>query len=353
MESYESILKRMQTKFEEEAGFSADDASDVGIRLKVLSGEIYSAMSNLEWIKREMFPQTASLGQLDKHAEQRGLKRKSAVNSKGKLKFSINEASDSDISIPKGTICATSGVNSIRFITLDDAVISAGNLYAEVTAQSEEAGKASNANSGTVTIMVTFVQGVDSVTNASAFTGGADEETDEELRKRLIESYRNVSNGTNVAFYKDFVLQYDGVNSASVEKLARGTGTLDVYVCGKGAQVSASLLSQINSDIQKVREINIDVDVVNAELVSVNVYFSLAVESGYDKTSVQNACKQAIKDYFLTLGIGDGVYLSAVSNVIYGVEGVKNYRFSASGNADVTIPSNKQAICGTITITDM
>ena len=156
--------------------------------------------------------------------------------------------------------------------------------------------------------------------NASAFTGGADEETDEELRKRLIESYRNVSNGTNVAFYKDFVLQYDGVNSASVEKLARGTGTLDVYVCGKGAQVSASLLSQINSDIQKAREINIDVDVVNAELVSVNVYFSLAVESGYDKTSVQNACKQAIKDYFLTLGIGDGVYLSAVSNVIYGVE---------------------------------
>ena len=74
------------------------------------------------------------------------------------MKFSINEASDSDISIPKGTICATSGVNSIRFITLDDAVISAGNLYAEVTAQSEEAGKASNANSGTVTIMVTFVK---------------------------------------------------------------------------------------------------------------------------------------------------------------------------------------------------
>lgn len=44
METYESVLKRMQGRFAELSGFSADDASDIGIRLKVLAGEVYSLL---------------------------------------------------------------------------------------------------------------------------------------------------------------------------------------------------------------------------------------------------------------------------------------------------------------------
>ncbi len=46
-ETYESILSRMQDRFQELAGFPADDASDIGIRLKVLAGELFSACTNL------------------------------------------------------------------------------------------------------------------------------------------------------------------------------------------------------------------------------------------------------------------------------------------------------------------
>ena len=58
-ETYESILSRMQDRFQELAGFPADDASDIGIRLKVLAGELFSACTNLDWLKRQVFPQTA------------------------------------------------------------------------------------------------------------------------------------------------------------------------------------------------------------------------------------------------------------------------------------------------------
>lgn len=51
-ETYESILSRMQDRFQELAGFPADDASDIGIRLKVLAGELFSACTNLDWLKR-------------------------------------------------------------------------------------------------------------------------------------------------------------------------------------------------------------------------------------------------------------------------------------------------------------
>ncbi|MFQ7061561.1 MAG: hypothetical protein ACLRQY_02295 [[Clostridium] leptum] len=69
-ETYESILSRMQDQFQELAGFPADDASDIGIRLKVLAGELFSACTNLDWLKRQVFPQTAQGIQLDYHAQQ-------------------------------------------------------------------------------------------------------------------------------------------------------------------------------------------------------------------------------------------------------------------------------------------
>ena len=42
MPSYESIVQRMQEEFEKQAGFVPDDASDIGIRMKVLAGELFS-----------------------------------------------------------------------------------------------------------------------------------------------------------------------------------------------------------------------------------------------------------------------------------------------------------------------
>ena len=61
MNTYDEILQRMQETFAQQAGFQADDASDIGIRLKVLAGEIYSACSQAEFLKRQAFPQTCLL----------------------------------------------------------------------------------------------------------------------------------------------------------------------------------------------------------------------------------------------------------------------------------------------------
>ena len=87
MKSYEEVLLRMQQAFAQQAGFQAEDASDIGIRLKVLAGEIYSALSQVDFLKRQAFPQTAQEEWLNLHAQQRGIKRKEAVSSTGTLRF--------------------------------------------------------------------------------------------------------------------------------------------------------------------------------------------------------------------------------------------------------------------------
>lgn len=88
-EAYSEILERMQTEFEKNAGYVPDDASDISIRMKTLAGEIFSLESSLDFLKRQMFPTTATGEYLDKHAEMRGLKRKPAIKASGKLMFYV------------------------------------------------------------------------------------------------------------------------------------------------------------------------------------------------------------------------------------------------------------------------
>lgn len=347
-ETYESILSRMQGRFQELAGFQADDASDIGIRLKVLAGEIFSAYTNLDWLQRQVFPQTAQGSQLDYHAQQRGIQRKSAVCSQGMLEFSREAALLYDVTIPEGTVCATSQEGGQRFLTTRKGILKAGDFSVSVPAASEEGGAGANAAAGTVKVLVTPPPGVTAVTNRGAFTGGADGETDQELRERILESYRNIPNGTNSAFYREFALQYDGVYSASVSPRARGAGTVDVYVASKGDVPGSDLITRIQNDLNAVKEINVDVQVQGAQKVSVDIILYLVPKAGYDYSELKPLAEQALRDYMAGLSIGESVYMTKATAVVYGVEGVEKAWPEPLLCHDVAIQENQLAVAGTI-----
>lgn len=350
METYNEILTRMQDKFLELAGFSPDNASDIGIRLKVLASEIFSAGTHMEWLKNQMFAQTATGVQLDYHATARGLQRKSASKSNGSLVFSRGTVLDYDVEIPLGTLCSTADVAAVRFETTQNAVLKAGNVSVEVPAVAVDGSRISNVGINTITVLITPPAGIGSVKNTVAFTGGTDAETDIELRKRILESYSNISNGTNCAFYEQMALKYDGVHSASVVPLGRGPGTVDIYVAAKGGPTSDELIDKIQRDISALREINVDVLVKPAETFIVNVSAYIKVKPGYVFEEVRQACIDAITEYFLLLGIGERYLLMSVGDAIYHVDGVENYKFSSSGNIDVTPASGHLVTNDNITI---
>ena len=351
MESYENILNRLNTKFEEFAGFSADDATDIGIRLKVLAGELFSLYSELNYIKNQMFVQTAFGKGLDNHAAQRGLKRKDAVKSNGTLTFSRDNALPYSISIPAYTVCCTGSVDDgIRFETIEEATLAAGSTSVNVKAESLEGGQGKNVAAGTVTVMVSPPSGITYVTNNSRFSGGVDEETDDELRKRIEESYTKISNGTNTAFYKSVALSHNGVYSASVVPVARGTGTVDVYVAGKGEHVSEDVLSEVENDLSERREINVDVKVKSPELISIATIIYITVKENYVFNEVKNNCITAIENYYSSLGIGDSFYVSALVDRVYHVDGVKNYYISPTSMYDRTLSNSQLAIAGSINV---
>ena len=116
METYEEILERMKQTFAQQAGYEVEKNSDLEIRMQVLAGELYSSFANIEWLKRQVFPQTATGEYLTMHGTQRGLVRKESQAAVGSLTFSRTSALSYDLPIPVGTVCAVDKEDTVRYI---------------------------------------------------------------------------------------------------------------------------------------------------------------------------------------------------------------------------------------------
>ena len=352
METYEEILSRMKESYAGYAGFYPPDESDIVIRLKVLAGEIYKREADAEYIKRQLFPSTATGDNLDMHAAERGLVRKPATKASGKVWFYPSEDTHPDILIPAGTeVCTYTDMK--RFITDSDAVLASEDSRVLVDITASEAGSAYNARGGTVSIIVTPVTGIGRVYNSSVFTNGADAESDDELRKRVIDSYTDIVNGANAAYYKRLALSVPGVYSASAVGRVRGNGTVNVYISGLGEPVSTSVKNSVQQLMESERELNVDVQVFNADDIEIPLYIRLSVKPGYAFSEISNNVNEAVESFINALGIGADFRLSDAGKVISSVKGVLGFSFSEAYGSDVMINDDQYAVPGTIRITEV
>ncbi|MGN0519074.1 MAG: baseplate J/gp47 family protein [Acutalibacteraceae bacterium] len=325
MDNYNDILKRMKDTYKEYAGYDVEDATDIDNRMRVLAGEIFSMQVRLDKIKKEMFVETATGAELDKHGMQRGLVRKDAVASSGVLSFSAQfDTLSYDIEVPKGTICSTSGENPIRFITDENVVIESGSESYSVNAHALTAGSNGNVASGTVTVVVTPGIANITVNNENPFTGGSDAEDDKTFRNRIIDAYKNISTGSNAAYYKKLALEHKGVYSANVVSRPDGQrGKVYIYVSGKGVLLSQDIIDEIQARIDNLREINVDVTVLSPSISYITPTVYISVQDGYSFDEVHDKVYAALSDKLSCVGIGQGVYCSEIFSIIMSVEGVK------------------------------
>ena len=104
MYSYDEILDKMVKKYEELSGFKLYEESDIMIRLRVLSAELYNSYTALEFVKRQMAVSTAESEYLDHHALQRGLERKNGSKAKGEVTFRLATVVPTDIEIGRAHV---------------------------------------------------------------------------------------------------------------------------------------------------------------------------------------------------------------------------------------------------------
>lgn len=336
MQTYDDILTRMVDKYTELSGFVPNNESDIMLRLKVLSGELYNTLTATEFVKKQMFANTASGEYLDKHGYDRGIIRKEARKATGKVTFSIVPVAENDIVIEKGTVVSTVDKRALQFETDEAVVLKKGTGAVTVGVTALEGGSEYNVLKDTVTVMVTPPFGVTSCTNALQFKGGTNRESDEDLRQRILDSYRDIPNSTNAVYYKRLAESVKGVYSASVVPRVRGVGTIDIYLSGtKDSPINSQHIDEVQKLVDENRELNVDIEVLYSLPLEVSYTIDISVHDGYEFDDVKAELESRINNYVSKLGVSKPVLLSDISDVIYHTDGVKNYCLVAGHCFDV------------------
>lgn len=112
----------------------------------------------------------------------------------------------------------------------------------DVESTAEEVGSGQNLNAKEVTVLQDFITGVEKVTNPEAFGGGADVESDDDYRARMIEFIQRDPGAGNIDDYISWAKEIDGVSGASVipewQEIygpLEGAGTVKVIVFGENS----------------------------------------------------------------------------------------------------------------------
>ncbi len=318
--TYDDILNNMKIAFYNECGKNPENLGDISTRLSVVASEIYSLYCNMDYSNRQSFVQTAQGQYLDYHAQLRDMSRKSASKAIGELKFIVSTAIDEDILIPKGTICSVKDKPFIQFETDKDAVLRARSYFVKVPATALDVGDGYNIGVNMVTVLVNCPARIESVTNDEPFVGGNNVESDETLRKRLLNSFKVLPNGLNKQSIEDIVCSLDEVLDCNIY----GVDTVNrrVNVCAKTiyGSIGYPLIQKIIDKLLALQMLGIEATVVNCSEKTV----SLNVIANANAQEVERYCKM----YFEQLRIGERIDIISfrvwLSKYIDGIVDIKS-----------------------------
>lgn len=307
----------MEEAYQEKSGYRPEAVSDIGLRLRVLAGELYRAQEEVRWLRRQAFPQSAEGEYLDMHGAQRGVARRQAVHATGELTFTRYIPITFDIIVPKGTVCASSGEGeAVEYETTEDSVLAAGELSVTVPARAVVPGTGSNAAAGYINTMATPVTGIQYVSNRAAFTGGADQEEDGPYRERLLESFQQPIICGNLAYYEQLAKGFPGITSVQAVADADNPGTVLVYVWGEGAAPGEESIAALQAELNQKRELGTTVSVLAATSKTVHLYVRLALPAGMEFNPVKAQVEALLKQWMLKRQVGDPVQAGDIFRLV-------------------------------------
>jgi uncharacterized phage protein gp47/JayE len=258
---------------------------------------------------------------VDLRAAEQGIYRKEAVKAVGELTFTGTDG----ITVPVGTRVSTDETEPVYFVTTAEGTIADGTVT--VTAEAEQGGAAGNVSQGSITIVLGDVSGVTAVTNAQAFDGGADTESDESVIARYTEKVEKPATSGNAFHYEQWAKSVAGVGDAKVYPLANGPGTVKVVLLDEQKTTPPqTTIDAVGDYIESVRPINASVEVVGAAELAINVSATLTLASGATVAEVTTKFESALAEYLQSLAFtGELIRYTQIANLLLDVPPIIDY----------------------------
>ena len=253
---------------------------------------------------KQVHPFWATYTWLDLIALQLRLKRKSSSKAAGTVQITGVPGTV----IPAGYVLATAATTSAasKLYETDEMLELDENGEGEVGVTAITSGVDGNTGENTVILMYAPMDGITSITNEDVITGGADQETDDELRQRVIAAERNGSVAGCDADYIRWSLEVPGVGTAEVDPTYESRGTVRLIIGDMyGGTANQELLDRVYAYIispddrsQRLAPIGATLLVDTVEYYNIDILYDFTAADGADETGIEIAFEAAVEAYF-------------------------------------------------------
>lgn len=196
--------------------------TNLNVLARIVAAGLHGLYGFVAWLARQVMPDTADADYLARWASiWLSTPRVPAEFAGGTVGFTGTDGTY----VPAGTVLQRA--DGVRFETVTAGVVAGGQVSLQVVAV--EAGQAGNTLAGARLSLVTPVAGLagSGVVAAGALTAGADAETDDALRARLLARIRKPPQGGAAADYLAWALEVPGVTRAWV--FSAQAGEVDLF----------------------------------------------------------------------------------------------------------------------------
>lgn len=310
----------------------------------VWAGAVHMLHGHLDWLSRQLFPDTAERESLLRQAGMYGISPTAATFASG------NVSATGAGTIPAGAILQRA--DGVLYRAPNEITFS-GNAI--VSIEAVEAGSAGNFDAGETLTWQSPIAGVDATVTigGAGITGGFDEEDTEGTRDRHLLRLREPPEGGADQDYEAWALAVSGVTRAWVFRHENGLGTVVVrFVLDDEPDIfpDAAKVQEVQDALEAQRPTT--AEVTAAAPTPLNVDFTISVTP--DTQSVRDAVEAELADLLRRDaepgdGAGKGtILLSQMRTAIGTAAGVKDYTLTAPV-ADVVPAVGELAVLGTVT----
>ena len=310
---------------------------------------------------------TSAGSDLDSWMADFGLTRLAATYATGQVTFSRFTPTNQAV-VPIGAAVQTSdgtetysvtvdATNATYSATLNGYVLAPGAASVTVPVLANTAGAAGNAAVSGVNTMGQAIPGVDTVTNAAAFSNGADAESDTALRTRFVAYIASLSKATKSAIGYAITSLKQGITYTLVENYQYNgspqVGFFYVVVDDGTGYPSSTLISTVYNAVDAVRPFTVTFAVFAPVVVIANVTITVTTSAGAAHPTIVAIVQTAITGAINALGLGNSLPFTKIAQLAYeastyvtNVSGV-----TLNGATLDLIATNQQTIkAGTVTV---
>lgn len=202
-------------------------------------------------------------------------------------------------------------------------------------------GSAGNISEQAITTLLDSNALISSVTNTAKFSGGADQQSIDQLRELIPASLRTLDRAVAETDYSDILIaNFSEVFAASTERNSTDAGIdINIYVIPNGigiAKISDNtvLKNRLSDYLNRRKMVTIQFQLLDAFGVDALISLEVFISNTASKGTVRQAIQTALENYFdLTVGGADGagigfaeqVLLKDITNLIESISGVERF----------------------------